>query len=44
MPLTKSRNDTCGQGLIKGITEAYDEPVLVETVTKANDSGSGSGS
>ena len=34
----------CGQGLIKGITEAYDEPVLVETVTKANDSGSGSGS
>lgn len=34
----------CGQGLIKGITEACDEPVLVETVTKANDSGSGSGS
>ena len=34
----------CGQGLIKGITEAYDEPVLVETVTKANDSDSGSGS
>ncbi len=34
----------CGQGLIKGITEAYDEPVLVETVTKANDSGSVSGS
>ena len=34
----------CGQGLIKGITEAYDEPVLVETVTKADDSGSGSGS
>ena len=34
----------CGQGLIKGITEAYDEPVLVETVAKANDSGSGSGS
>ena len=34
----------CGQGLIKGITEAYDEPVLVETVTKANASDSGSGS
>lgn len=34
----------CGQGLIKDITEAYDEPVLVETVTKANDSDSGSGS
>ena len=34
----------CGQGLIKGITEAYDEPVLVETVTKTDDSGSASGS
>ncbi len=34
----------CGQGLIKGITEAYDEPVLVETVTKSEDSGAASGS